>query len=122
MRFNLNGGDHTFHLFGRENIFDSAGLLSPEREKCLCDSMRFVSSLKVGTLCQLESASNVEREEARRSNGRENRESLEKINCTTKLQIICQLKLIHSYKIVYRRRGEIIVLDNALSHVTTISI
>lgn len=102
MRFNLNGGNHTFHLFERENFFDSAGLLSLEREKCLYDSMRFVSSLKVGTLCQLESASNVEAEEARRSNGREKRESLEKINCTTKLQIIYQLNLIHSYKSVYR--------------------
>lgn len=32
VRFNLNGADHTFHLFGWENFPDSTGLLSPSEK------------------------------------------------------------------------------------------
>lgn len=32
VRFNLNGADHTFHLFGWENFLDSTGFLSPSEK------------------------------------------------------------------------------------------
>lgn len=32
LRFNLNGADHTFHLFGWENFLDSTGLPSPSEK------------------------------------------------------------------------------------------
>lgn len=76
-----------------------------EREKYHHDSMRFVSSLKVGTLCQRVKCERKGDGKAERHDGWEKNVSLEKVDCTTKLQIIRQPNLIHSYKIAYRRGG-----------------
>lgn len=120
LRFNLNGADHTFHLFGWENFLDSTGLPSTSEKSAATIQCASFPRLKWVHIMPASAMENVR--DAVDDRKKKRQASIEKIDCVTKLQIICQSNLIHSWKIVCRRDGGITFLGNVLSRATTISV
>lgn len=120
VRFNLNGADPHVPSIQAEKFLRFDGALSylSELEKCRHDSMRFVSSVKVGTLPARQTWESERKSEMEKrggpydgrigDDGRERCKFFQrKIDRATKLQIIRQPNLIHSYIRLLTERDDV---------------